>query len=461
MQASVVRPFNVYGPAQDERFLIPEIVRQALDPDTDRDHRARPAAEARLHLRRDLVSLLIKTRRCRRRRRLQCRQRPVAACGVVIDTVGELAGSEAAPTRQGSRAPKRCSMLSPMLRGPAGPVVGAAASTPARRSGPHRCVDAGGTGSRAMKTIDIVLPVYNEEEGLRAFHTRLMHVLDSLSSVTNSGLTTCSIAPRRSIERPATAGRGIALRDGAAPVAPVRASNVAHRGHGPAPGDAVIMMDCDLQHPPEVIPELLSRFEEGFDVVTRYASTISVSGSSSALPRVCSTNYRTGCRRLKSRKGRRTSAWSPLSGRPLPRVDPRAEPVPARAISVGWIPPCRGIVCQPAASRRDDQVPAIPPIRVRDHGHSFVFKSAATHRDAHGLRHGHAERGVWRLAGDEVLRWRYFPPGFASLILVLLATSGLQLMFLGIVGEYLGSVFDEVKRRPLYVIDEIIEGGSR
>ena len=55
----------------------------------------------------------------------------------------------------------------------------------------------------------------------------------------------------------------------------------------------------------------------------------------------------------------------------------------------------------------------------------------------------------------------YFPPGFASLILVLLATSGLQLMFLGIVGEYLGSVFDEVKRRPLYVIDEIIEGGSR
>ena len=34
-------------------------------------------------------------------------------------------------------------------------------------------------------------------------------------------------------------------------------------------------------------------------------------------------------------------------------------------------------------------------------------------------------------------------------------------MFLGILGEYLGSVFDEVKRRPLYVIDEIIEGGSR
>jgi dolichol-phosphate mannosyltransferase len=34
-------------------------------------------------------------------------------------------------------------------------------------------------------------------------------------------------------------------------------------------------------------------------------------------------------------------------------------------------------------------------------------------------------------------------------------------MFLGIVGEYLGSVFDEVKRRPLYVVDEVIEGPGR
>ena len=68
-------------------------------------------------------------------------------------------------------------------------------------------------------------------------------------------------------------------RDGAAPVAPVRAPDVARRRHRPASGDAVIMMDCDLQHPPEVIPELLGRFEEGFEWCTRCASTISVSGS--------------------------------------------------------------------------------------------------------------------------------------------------------------------------------------
>ena len=51
-----------------------------------------------------------------------------------------------------------------------------------------------------------------------------------------------------------------------------------------------------------------------------------------------------------------------------------------------------------------------------------------------------------------------FPAGYASLIIVTLLLGGLQLMFLGVLGEYLGSIFDEVKRRPLYIVDEVIEG---
>jgi hypothetical protein len=66
--------------------------------------------------------------------------------------------------------------------------------------------------------------------------------------------------------------------------------------------------------------------------------------------------------------------------------------------------------------------------------------------------------GCWLLA--KYVGGGGFPPGYASLILVVLVTGGLQLMFLGIVGEYLGRVFDEVKRRPLYIVDEIIGPGS-
>ena len=55
---------------------------------------------------------------------------------------------------------------------------------------------------------------------------------------------------------------------------------------------------------------------------------------------------------------------------------------------------------------------------------------------------------VYILVGD-------FPAGYASLILAVLFIGGLQLIMIGIVGEYLGAIFDEVKRRPLYVIDEV------
>ena len=53
------------------------------------------------------------------------------------------------------------------------------------------------------------------------------------------------------------------------------------------------------------------------------------------------------------------------------------------------------------------------------------------------------------------------PPGYTSLIVMMLFLGGLQLTVLGILGEYLGSVFDEVKQRPLYIVDEIIRQNGR
>ncbi len=48
-------------------------------------------------------------------------------------------------------------------------------------------------------------------------------------------------------------------------------------------------------------------------------------------------------------------------------------------------------------------------------------------------------------------------PGLSTTILVITFFSGIQLLFLGLMGEYVGRIYDEVKRRPMYIIDTIIE----
>ena len=289
-----------------------------------------------------------------------------------------------------------------------------------------------------MKTIDIVLPVYNEEEGLRAFHTQLMHVLDSLSSQLpiQDDLRSGSIRDR-SLE---------VLRELAAASPSVMVLHLSRRfghqmsliaGMDHASGNAVIMMDCDLQHPPEVIPELLRRFEEGFEVVHTLRDLQSACRVPQALYFVCSTNYRTGCRRLKSRKGRRISASSPLGWPPS-----------SASRSASRTSSCVGYSSGLDSARQRYHLSARrgPPERPSDRPF-LLFAFAITGIVSFSkcpLRLAtlmgfamatlSAMYGAWLVMKYFV--GGYFPPGFASLILVLLATSGLQLMFLGIVGEY-------------------------
>ena len=66
--------------------------------------------------------------------------------------------------------------------------------------------------------------------------------------------------------------------------------------------------------------------------------------------------------------------------------------------------------------------------------------------------------GVWLIGRFFVAG--HMPPGYTSLIVMMLFLGGLQLTVLGILGEYMGSVFDEVKHRPLYIVDEVIRHGD-
>jgi dolichol-phosphate mannosyltransferase len=324
-------------------------------------------------------------------------------------------------------------------------------------------VDADRAGGRAVKTIDIVLPVYNEEEGLAAFHDRLMGVLDSLSSRYQFKVI---YVLDRSRDRSLTV-----LRELAATTASVTVLHLSRRfghqmsliaGMDHASGDAVIMMDCDLQHPPEVIPLLLTRFEEGFEVVhtvRRYDRRV---GFVKRLTSRLFYNLQNLLSPVEIKEG--AADFRIVSGRVAAvfRESIREQNQFLRGLFewVGFRQAEVSFVSPPRAAGTTKYRPfrlfafAITGII----SFSKVPLRVAT-LTGFAMATLSAVYGCWLLVKYFV--GGNFPPGYASLILVVLLTSGLQLMFLGIVGEYLGSVFDEVKRRPLYVVDEIIEGGSR
>lgn len=119
-----------------------------------------------------------------------------------------------------------------------------------------------------MRRIDIILPVYREQDGIRAFDEQLRSTLAPLESAYQFNIIyVLDRSPDRSFEilkEIAIAHSGTTLIHLSARFGH-QSSILAGLDH--AAGDAIIMMDSDLQHPPQLIPHFLRHFEEGYDVV--------------------------------------------------------------------------------------------------------------------------------------------------------------------------------------------------
>ena len=309
-----------------------------------------------------------------------------------------------------------------------------------------------------MRQVDLILPVYREAEGILHFDARLRQALAGLSSRYRFRLYyVLDRSPDRSYE----ILREIALSHDDTVLIHLssrfghQASLMAGLDH--STGDAAIMMDTDQQHPPELIPALLERYEAGYDVVQtvrRYEDGIS------APKRLASALFY-----------RIENALSPV------KLDPGCADF--RLIS--------------------GKVVRVFQRQIREHN-PFLrllvawtgFRTAYVPFTAAPRPHGATQYSLRRLAGfflDGILSfsriplrlaamlgflaagagmlyaavllynyWRYqdFPRGYASLISVVLLLGGVQLVILGILGEYIGHILDEVKGRPLYIVDEIV-----
>ena len=306
-----------------------------------------------------------------------------------------------------------------------------------------------------MRTLTVVCPVYNEREVIADFHAELRRVLDALTGWRSSILFAVDRSPDGTLD----VLKDIARRDPSVRVLALsarfgqQAALLAGLDHCDA--DGVVMMDSDLQHPPSCIPALLEEYERGYDVVhtvredTRDIAPLKrlsarwfyriINALSDVPIRENAPDFRLVSRRVvevfqrqireRNQFLRGLFVWV---GFPSVAVPFRAEPRRAgrSKYSVGRMVRfgVDGIV---SFSKRPLQ--------------AAVFLGIAI--GALGLLHA-------AVALAQVLLYRSFPSGWTTLAILISIFSGAQLVFLGILGEYLGAVFDEVKARPHYVVEE-------
>ena len=307
-------------------------------------------------------------------------------------------------------------------------------------------------GVHARPVLSVVVPVYDEQGTVAEFHRRLAHVLDELAvpceilyvddgsrDASASILRTLQLADPRValITLLRNFGKELALTAG-----------LDHAG-----GRAVVMIDADLQHPPEVIPQLIERWREGFDVV--YAVRTERHGESLVRQTSAGYFYRVlkglsdvpippdaGDFRLLS--GRAVLALRQLReqhrfmkglyawiGYPQASVTYRQEPRFAGSSKWNywklWNLALEGITSFTTL-----------PLRVASYAGLAVSLSALLF-------------AAWVVV--KTLVWGEPVAGYPSVMVAILLLGGVQLAALGIIGEYLGRTFNETKRRPLYVID--------
>ncbi|MDB5873676.1 MAG: glycosyltransferase [Ramlibacter sp.] len=302
--------------------------------------------------------------------------------------------------------------------------------------------------------VSVIVPAYNEASVLEAFHARagavferldsyrweLLFVNDGSRDATQSVIDRlCARDPRvGSVQLSRNFGKEIAMTAG-----------LDH-----ARGDAVVVIDADLQDPPELMEEFLAHWRDGFDVV--YATRIERIGETWAKKASANLFYRlmgrvsqvdiprnTGDYRLMSRRAvdallrlreqhrfmKGLFAWIGFPSRSVEyRREPRASGNTKFNYWKLWNFAVEGITSFTTA-----------PLKMATYFGFIVALIAFAF-------------GVWIIA--KTLLWGDTVRGYPSLMVTLLFFGGVQLFCIGVLGEYLGRIFVETKGRPLYLVQD-------
>ena len=302
--------------------------------------------------------------------------------------------------------------------------------------------------------LSVVIPFYNEAGGVDGLFKRLTPCLDKLGVAwevvcVNDGSRDCTL---QELILAARFDARIVVVDLSRNFGKERALSA---GLAQAKGEVVVPMDADLQHPPEVIAEMLAKWRDGYEVV--YAVR----------------DHRVG-QGWAEKMFARAFYWcfDHLSDVPLPRevgdfrlmdrkVVDAINGMPERSRFMKGIFAWVGFRQTGVTYHQEERATGVSKFRFWQLLR-FAFDGLTSFSNF-PLR-------IWGLIGGCVsalaffyiviriirtLIWGIDVPGYESTLVSVLFLGGVQLLSLGILGDYLGRVFDEVKGRPLYIVRQI------
>jgi glycosyltransferase involved in cell wall biosynthesis len=306
--------------------------------------------------------------------------------------------------------------------------------------------------NREVALLSVVAPMYEEEETVAPFVERVASVLGDLNYeliLVNDG---------------SKDGTHAAMAAAAAADPRVKVISLARNfGHQPAltaglehaRGNVIVMLDGDLQDPPELIPTMLERWREGIDVV--YAVREQRLGE-------------TAFKRLTARGFYKT--FRRLTGLDLAVESGDFRLMDRRALDALLSMPERARFLRGMTVWIGFTQTAVPFVRQERHAGTTKYPLRKMLRFSFDAITSFSSRPLqWAtflgfffsivafLAIPLTVVARYaeiYERGVPSTIIIVLLLGGIQLITLGIIGEYIGRIYDEVKHRPLYVVGERI-----
>lgn len=301
-----------------------------------------------------------------------------------------------------------------------------------------------------MKQISLIFPVYNEEQVLPFLYERVRRLMDQLDYeveviLVNDGSRDASLELMRRFHEEDHRFKAIDF-----------SRNFGHQvaitaGIDFAQGDAVILLDADLQDPPELLPQFLAKWEEGYQVV--YAV----------------------------RKSRKEHLFKRLAYLAFYRILQKVSNISIPLDSGDFCLMDRVVIDMLKSMRERNRF--VRGLRSWTGFHQIGLEYEREERHSGDVKYTMPK--LIKLALDGIFSFSYFPlqlasytgffvsiasflgilvylyrkliiggepQGFPTLVILILFLGGVQLISLGVIGEYIGRVYDEVKQRPIYVI---------